>query len=80
MMLTSQKIKEEAKDEKKKMTNTFYRETQTGLQCPKHALNAVVHYVAKGQVRIVTDDSVAKAMAKLPLDYYQNVIHEFFPE
>ena len=29
---------------------------------------------------MIEDDQTAQAMAKLPLDYYQNVIHEFFPE
>lgn len=61
--------------------HSFYREVQHRAQCPKHALNSVIHFVSHGNFsKLITEDQTAQLMARLPLDYYHRVIQDFFPE
>eukprot|EP00392_Amoebophrya_sp_AT5.2_P018828 g19465.t1 len=62
------------------MTN-FYREVQHRAQCGKHALNAVLHFVTRGEwSQLITDRDLCQMMARLPLDTYHRVLQDFFPE
>lgn len=58
----------------------YYRESQYRTQCPKHALNGVLHYVTSGDWgTMIRDESTAHAMSKLPLDTFHSILSEYFP-
>ena len=59
----------------------YYRELQYKTQCPKHALNAVLHYLTKGNWEcLINDRATASLLSNLPLDFYHEaVVQTFFP-